>query len=167
VAVVARAAETGSTASAGYALAALSLGSAAGGLIWGRRQHTHPYRRQLLTLLAALAVGTAAAGLAPTLPALAAVLALAGLAVAPIFVVAYLAADLITAQDTRTEATTWVATASNLGGALGAAGAGYLVDQTSAQTALLLAAATMALAAAALSALRSRTPASGTVLTPR
>ncbi len=150
VAATAWAAETGSAASAGYLLAALSVGSAAGGLIWGHVQHRHHYFAQLITLLAALAVGTAAAGFAPSLPVLAAMLALAGLAVTPIFVVAYLAADLLTAQSARTEATTWVATASNPGIALGAACAGYLVDRTSPQTALLVTGATMAFAAATL-----------------
>ena len=81
-------------------------------------------------------------------------LTLAGLAVTPIFLVAYLAADLLTAQSARTEATTWVATASNPGIA-GAACAGYLVDRTSPQTALLVTGATMAFAAATLWAMHA------------
>jgi hypothetical protein len=67
-----------------------------------------------------MAVGTAAAGFAPSLPVLAAVLALAGLTVAPIFIMADPAANLLTAETARTEASTWDATASNLGIALAA-----------------------------------------------
>ena len=156
LAVAARATSAGHPAAAGYLLATLSVGSAAGGLLWGRLRHSRPYFRQLLALLTVLATGTAVAGLVPTLPALGAVLALTGLAVAPCFVVAYLAADLLTDPDMRTEATTWVATASNLGGAAGAAAAGYVIDRTSADIALLSAGAALAVFAAALAALRVR-----------
>lgn len=143
LAVAARATQGGHPAAAGYLLAALSVGSAAGGLLWGRYQHRHSYARQLLALLVALATGTVVAGVAPNLPALAVVLAVTGFAVAPIFVVAYLAADQSAAPTMRTEATTWVATASNLGGSAGAAAVGFLIDRTSPTTALLLAGASL------------------------
>jgi len=165
LAVVARAAGSGNPGAAGYLLAALSVGSAAGGLLWGRLQHRRSHQVQLVGLLVALATATWLAALVPGLLALGVVLGLTGLAVAPVYIVAYLAADLISQPGTRTEATTWVATASNLGGAAGAGVAGYLIDKTSPRTTTLVAGvifalATLALttgtAAAKLAALRGR-----------
>ncbi len=151
--VVARATQTGRPATAGYLLGALSLGSVVGGLLWGRRLHPRTHTAQIQGLLPVLAGGAVLSALVEPLPAFGAVLCLTGLAVAPIYVVAYLAADRLTAPDVRTEATTWVATASNLGAAAGAGIGGYLIDQTSARTALLSAGAGLALASLALAAL--------------
>lgn len=145
VAVVARVTEFGDPSLAGPVLAALSLGSVVGGLAWGRRPHTRSHVQQLLGLLALLAAGTGLAGAAPGLLVLTAALALTGTAVAPLFVVAYVAADGLVPGHQRTEATTWVATASNLGGAVGVSGSGFLVDGVSARTTLLLAAVTLSL----------------------
>lgn len=146
----------GTSAAAGYLLAALSVGSAAGGLLWGRNQHRHSYACQLLALLVALAAGTLVPGVAPNLRVLAAVLAATGFAIAPIFVVAYLAADQSAGPIMRTEATTWVATASNLVGSAGAASAGFLVDQTSPTTTLLLTGASLTMSALALAVPQGR-----------
>jgi predicted MFS family arabinose efflux permease len=121
--------------------------------------HRRPYGHQLLALLTALALATLVAGWITTLPALAVVLAVAGLAVAPTYVVAYLAADLSSVPDMRTEATTWIATASNLGGAAGAAVARYLIDRTSAATALSGAGTALALAVLVLAGLHVLHPA--------
>jgi len=161
LAVVARAAESGNLGVAGYLLAALSVGSATGGLLWGRLQHRRTHQVQLVRLLLALAAGTLLAALAPGLLALGVVLGLIGLAVAPVYVVAYLAADLLSQPGTRTEATTWVATASNLGGAAGAAVAGYLIDQTSPRTTTLIAGVVLALATLALTSSTARAQACG------
>lgn len=150
LAVVARAAQSGNPGAAGYLLSALSVGSVAGGLLWGRVQHRRSHQVQLVGLLVALAAATLLAALVPGLLALGVVLGLTGLAVAPVYVVAYLAADLLSQPRTRTEATTWVATASNLGGAAGAAVAGYLIDQTSPRTTTLIASVVLALATLAL-----------------
>lgn len=133
VAVVARPTEAGSPAAAGYLLAVLSIGSAAGGLLWGRRRHQPATTGQLLAVMSALGVGTAAAGFVPSLPGLAVVLALTGAAVAPAFVVAYVLADRLVDDNVRTETSTWVATAGNVGGAAGAAFAGLLIEHVSAQ----------------------------------
>ena len=157
LAVVARATDSGNPGTAGYLLAALSVGSATGGLLWGRLPHRRRHEVQLVGLLAALAVATLLAALTPDLFALAVVLGLTGLAVAPVYVVAYLAADLLSQPTQRTEATTWVATASNLGGAAGAAFAGLLIDQTSPHTTVLVAGTTLALAALALARRTART----------
>ncbi len=138
VAVAARAAEAGNPALAGYLLALLSLGSAAGGLAWGRMHHDRRASTQLLALMGVLGVGTVAAGVAPSLPTLGLALALTGAVVAPAFVVAYVLADHMVEQRMRTEATTWVSTASNLGGAAGAATAGVVVEHLDAQAAFVV-----------------------------
>lgn len=151
LAVAAVAARTGHPAATGFLLAGMSVGSAAGGLLWGRRDHHQPHTRQLLALLVALAVGLALAGLVSGhLVALAVALAGLGLAVAPVFVVAYVAADQLSQPAMRTEATSWVATAFNTGVAFGAAGGGLLVDGAGPATVLLLAGAGLALSAVTL-----------------
>jgi predicted MFS family arabinose efflux permease len=52
------------------------------------------------------------------------VLAFAGVAVAPLFVVSYLASDDVTPAQQRTQASTWINTANNLGSSAGASIAG-------------------------------------------
>lgn len=93
VAVVARAQEVGQPSTAGHLLAALSVGSAIGGLIWGSLRHHHRTSTQLGTLATIMALGSVAAAIAPSLPWLGLVLALTGMVNAPMLIVAYLAAD--------------------------------------------------------------------------
>jgi predicted MFS family arabinose efflux permease len=57
------------------------------------------------------------------------VLAFAGVAVAPLFVVSYLASDDVTPAQQRTEASTWINTANNLGSSAGASVAGLGIDR--------------------------------------
>lgn len=105
IGVVARATQAGSPAAAGYLLAVLSVGSAADGLLWGRLRHQPTTAGQLIAVMAVLGLGTAAAGLVPSLPALAVVLALTGAAIAPAFVVAFVLADRLVDDNVRTETT--------------------------------------------------------------
>ena len=114
--LVAVAQRAGRPGAAGPLEAALAAGSVLGGLWWARRGHTR--RRSLhLTLLTALlaaglvAAATFAAGLIP----LGVGLGLTGMALAPLFVVAYLAADDFVEPARRTEAGTWVNVAANAG----------------------------------------------------
>lgn len=137
VAVAARAEDFGTIEAAGPLLAALSVGSIVGGFAWGARRHRHTPPVQLLGLVAAMGVGAAIAGLAPNLVALGAALALAGAFVAPVFVVAYSMVDDLVEADVRTEASTWIASASNIGGSAGAVSAGIIVERASAQAAFL------------------------------
>jgi MFS family permease len=143
VAVAARAEQAGRPAAAGYLLAALSIGSAAGGLAWGRREHRGAAATQLRWLIGAMALALSAAWAAPTLPLLGLLLAALGTAVAPAFVVAYLAADALVPQERRTEASTWINTANNMGVALGAAGAGLIADHATPATPMAAGAATL------------------------
>lgn len=154
VAVFARASTDGQPGAAGYVLAALSVGSAIGGLLWGHLAHRGRRSIYLGVLVACLALGQTAAALVPSLQLFGSALALTGLVVAPVFVVAYLAADDLSPPGSRTEATTWVVTSANLGTALGAAGAGLVIERGGTAPALLAGAAVLAATAAVTSTCR-------------
>jgi predicted MFS family arabinose efflux permease len=120
----------GKPGAAGFVEAGIGLGSVVGGLLWGRRKHTRSHETHLAGLIGLLAAGLLAASLASHLVVLGVVMAVAGLAVAPLFVVSYMAADEITPPDQRTEASTWINTANNLGSAAGASLVGVLIDRS-------------------------------------
>jgi predicted MFS family arabinose efflux permease len=119
----------GRPGAAGFVEAGIGLGSVVGGLLWGRRKHTRSHETHLAGLIGVLAVGLLLASLATHLVVLGVVMGLAGVAVAPLFVVSYLAADDLTPPDQRTEASTWINTANNLGSAAGASLTGLLIDR--------------------------------------
>ncbi|MGF7234000.1 MAG: MFS transporter [Frankia sp.] len=144
VGVTARAEAAGATAQAGYLLAMLSAGSAVGGMAWGRRDHRGSFSGQVAALLAAFAAGCTGAAFAPDLIVVGADLFLAGLVVAPAFIATYLAVERRAAAARRTEASSWVSTAHNLGQALGASVAGLVVDARGARVALFAAAVPVA-----------------------
>lgn len=137
VAVTGRATEVGSATTAGLLLTVMSVASAAGGLLWGRLRHRHDPAVQLAGLLVTLAAGSVAAGLLPSLLAAAVPLALAGLATSPVFVVTYLLADDLVPAAAHVEASTWLTTTHNVGGSVGAAAAGVLVDRHGAPSAFV------------------------------
>jgi predicted MFS family arabinose efflux permease len=114
---------------AGYLEAGIGLGSVIGGLAWGRRNHTRSRSQHLAGLIGVLAAGLLAASLTSNLIVLGVVMAFAGVAVAPLFVVSYLASDDLTPAHQRTEASTWINTANNLGSAAGASLAGLAIDR--------------------------------------
>jgi predicted MFS family arabinose efflux permease len=100
-------------------------------------------------LLSATATGS--------LPALGLIMALGGAAVAPLYVVAYLAADDLAPDGRGTEAGTWVNVAANAGSAAGSAAAGLLVQSSGPAPAFFTAGLVLAAAALlnAVPALRS------------
>lgn len=156
VAILARTQQEGHPNLAGYLIAALSVGSACGGLLWGHLRHHRSVSTQLVTLVAIMTVGTAAAALAPSLPLLAVALAVTGAVSAPAFIVSFVAADDLVPESGRTEATTWVATSTNAGVALGAAGAGVISDSINPDTALLAGATALGLTTIFIFATRTR-----------
>lgn len=156
LAVAARAQDAGRPGAAGVLFGVLAVGSVAGGLLWGHLRHHRRASVQLTALIAAMAVGTAAAGLTRGMLPLAAVLFIAGSVTAPVFTVAYLAADDLVAASGRTEAMTWVNTANNVGIATGAAAAGVIVDRVSADGALLAGALVLAVTAVVVRAASHR-----------
>ncbi|TFC15247.1 MFS transporter [Cryobacterium algoritolerans] len=125
----------GSTAEAGIVLAVFAAGSAVGGLVYGALRIVSSATRQLLVIAGLFVVGIAAAGLATSTPVLGLLIALAGLCLSPIMIVAYVAASAFGRGGRDTEATTWVNTAHNVGAAAGSALAGVLIEARGAEDA--------------------------------
>ena len=152
----------GRPGAAGWLEAAAALGGVTGGLLWARRRHRHnrtAHLAGLLTVQAAAALLSATA--TGSLPALGLIMVFGGAAVAPLYVVAYLAADDLAPDGRGTEAGTWVNVAANAGSAAGSAAAGLLVQSSGPGPAfltagLVLAAAALLNAAPALRSARSR-----------
>jgi len=116
-------------ASVAWVLAALSAGSAVGGMLNGAVDWRTPARTRLALLTLGLGLALLGAGFAPGLVTLALVMAGAGLFVAPAMTTAYLIADEAVAPEARTQAGAWVNTAVNAGSTGGTALAGALAGQ--------------------------------------
>ncbi|MEV5199844.1 MFS transporter [Streptomyces sp. NPDC053720] len=112
-----------------WVLAALSAGSAVGGIAYGAVSWRASNRVRLPLLAAGLGVAVVGAGLSPDVYVLAALAALAGLFIAPALTTAYLIADESVGAGSRTQAGAWVNTAVNAGSSAGAAAVGLLVDR--------------------------------------
>lgn len=112
-----------------WVLAALSAGSAVGGLAYGAVSWRASNRARLPLLAAGLGAAVVGAGLSPSVYVLAALAAVAGLFVAPALTTAYLIADESVGAGSRTQAGAWVNTAVNAGSSVGAAAVGLLVDR--------------------------------------
>ena len=110
-----------------WTLAALSAGSAVGGLANGAVHWRVPAPVRLPLTVAGLGVALLGAGFAPGLGTLAVALAAAGFFVSPTLTTAYLIADDAAAPEARVRAGAWVNTGVNAGGTAGAAVAGLLV----------------------------------------
>ncbi len=148
----------GRAGAAGFVEAAIGLGSVIGGLTWARRTHTRSHWHHLTGLIALLALGFVAASLATNLIVLGVVMAVGGLAVAPLFVVSYLAADDLTPPHQRTEASTWINTGNNLGSSAGSSLAGLAIDRTTPSHGFLAAGLLLAVLALVSFALRAPSP---------
>ncbi|MFC8671012.1 MFS transporter [Streptomyces sp. NPDC057199] len=112
-----------------WIFAALSAGSAVGGLLYGAVDWRTGARVRLPVLTAGLGLALAVAGLAPGLGTLAGAAVCAGFFVAPALTTAYLVADESAAPGARVQAGAWVNTAVNAGISAGAAAAGLLVGR--------------------------------------
>ncbi|MFA3874747.1 MFS transporter [Streptomyces sp. MMCC 100] len=112
-----------------WALAALSVGSAVGGLVNGAVAWSSPTRARLPFFAAGLGLCLVAAGLTPGLGTLIPAVMCAGLFVAPALTTAYLIADESAAPGFRVRAGTWCNTAVNAGSSAGAAAVGLLVER--------------------------------------
>ncbi len=118
-------------ASVAWVLAALSAGSAVGGLLNGAVAWRRPARVRLALLALGLGLALLGAGLAPGLGSLTLALTLAGVFVSPALTTAYLIADEAVTPEVRVRAGAWVNTATNAGSTIGAAGAGVLAGHLS------------------------------------
>jgi predicted MFS family arabinose efflux permease len=157
VAVTAAAKTLASTTAAAPLLALWGVGSFAGGLLAGRLGGGARTATGLALVLGALTAGhLALIPAAGSLPALGAVLLIAGAAIAPTEATLYAMVDHAAPAGTITEAFAWLATAIAVGGAVGAASAGTLADRAGPSAAFALAGGAGALAVVT-TMLRSRT----------
>ena len=141
VAVPAAADAAGSPSAAGWLLGIWGLGSFIGGMLGGPRRARRPTACDgCASLLVVLAVGHALLALPVGLFALAALLLLAGGAIAPSFGLAYGLVDTAAPEGTVTEAFTWLTTGIAAGLAGGSAVAGVLAEGPGAGAGFLLAA---------------------------
>ncbi|WP_462418261.1 MFS transporter [Kytococcus sp. Marseille-QA3725] len=135
----------------------LGIGAVLGGLSWGHRRPAWSARRSVITLVlfwsATVAVVRVLGISALSLP----LLTMAGAASAPVWVLAYGAADRAVDESERTEASTWATTTANLGSSAGTALTGGFVATAGTLSPLAAAAAVaVATAGATLTWPRSR-----------
>jgi predicted MFS family arabinose efflux permease len=127
VAITGYAEARGTTASAGWLIAAQAVGALIGGLSYARVRPTS--RRPPLTAIAgAMAVAYLPLLLQPGPVAMAVLLVLSGLGLPVLLTVAFLTVDRVAPAGTAAEAFAWVATAFAIGSAGGAAVTGLLID---------------------------------------
>jgi predicted MFS family arabinose efflux permease len=147
VAVVAAAKTLDSTTAAAPLLALWGVGSFVGGLLAARLGGGARTAAGLALVLGALTAGhLALIPAAGSVVALGGVLLLAGSTIAPTEATIYAMVDRATPAATMTEAFAWLATAMAVGGAVGAASAGLLVDRAGPTAGFALAAGGGALA---------------------
>jgi MFS family permease len=116
-------------AAVAWIVAALSAGSALGGLGYGAVNWRIPARRRLVLLATALVVILAPAALSPSLPVLAALIALAGVVISPALATAYLLASALASPRARARAGNWVNSGYNAGSSAGEVLAGQLIGR--------------------------------------
>jgi MFS family permease len=109
--------------------AALSAGSALGGLGYGAVPWRAPARRRLALLAAGLVVVLLPAALSPSLLMLALLIALAGVLVSPALATAYVLADSLASPQARNRAGNWVNSGYNAGSSAGALLSGQMVGR--------------------------------------
>ncbi|MGW4852186.1 MFS transporter, partial [Streptomyces sp. NPDC004288] len=112
-----------------WAMAALSAGSAVGGLVHGAVPWRVPTAVRLSVLSLCLGTVLASAGLSPHPYAMVGWVALGGLFLAPAITSAYLLADESAGEGGRTRAGAWVGTGFKAGTTVATAGAGLLVGR--------------------------------------
>jgi predicted MFS family arabinose efflux permease len=153
VTITARAVDGHHPGAAGYILAALSLGSALGGLAWGKLRHRSRTSTQMTCLLVAMTGGIALSAITPGLLLAGIVLALTGTVLAPSAVLSYLSAERLAGPGA--EASTWINTAWNAGVAAGFALTGLAVGRAGTTVPMLAGAAVLLVAALAVLARRA------------
>lgn len=149
VAVPAFAAARGEAPAAGILLAALAVGSMAGGIVYGSRARGGSLADRYVALSAASALLVLPLAFADSILTLGVLMVVAGVLVAPVSSVAFGLLDHVAPAGTATEATSWLITAYQLGLAAGTPIAGLLVDHVG-TTAAFLAAFGLAVLSAAV-----------------
>ena len=129
---------------AGVLLATWSLGSAAGGLIYGALPRRPPLGRVHLAVSALLPLGLLPLAAAPSVAVMAVLVIPAGASIAPLLATRNELVGWVAPPGARTEAYTWPVTAFVGGIAIGSALAGAIVEAESWRLAFLVAAAAAA-----------------------
>lgn len=147
VGVTAAAKALGSTVAAAPVLGLWGFGSFLGGIVATRLGGGAKHSSGLMLLLATLAVAHGGLAVATgSVPAIGAVIVLAGATIAPTVASVYAMVDRVAPAGNRTEAFSWLLTSSSTGEALGAAAAGALAQSAGAPAAFALAGAAGAVA---------------------
>lgn len=150
VGVTAFAREKGSPNAAGLLLALWAIGSMGGGLWYGSREWRNPAGRRFQEVSWVMAAAFVPALLAPSVWSLAPLMAIAGLAIAPMASLIYTLCGELAPAGMVTESFTWLNTAFPIGIGAGAALAGIVADGPGARAAIALACVGPALAALAV-----------------
>ncbi|HEX2413013.1 MAG TPA: MFS transporter [Solirubrobacteraceae bacterium] len=129
----------GAAATAGILLALWSVGSAAGGLVYGALPNRPPLNRVHLVVTALLPIGLLPLAAAPSVPVMALLVIPAGMFIAPLLATRNELVGWVAPEGARTEAYTWPVTAFVGGIAVGSAVAGMIVEAASWRTAFVVA----------------------------
>ncbi|WP_449385956.1 MFS transporter [Cellulomonas soli] len=163
VSTVAFAEEQGAKGSAGVILAVFAFGSMLSGLAYGARHWVRPLWQRFALGMVALAVGASLFVLVNSLGALAAVMFVTGIAIAPTLVNGNALVQDLVAPARLTEGLTWVGTSLGVGVSVGSSVAGSRIDADGSHAGFLVvvaaAAAAVVATLVALPTLRPRRPA--------
>lgn len=149
IGTTAYAAEADNPALAGLLLGIMSIGSAAGGLVYGSRSWRLPLARQFPLMLGVMGLGVAPLALLASAPAFALWCLAAGVAMAPALIMQSMLVARISLPQHSTEAFTWSSTGLLAGVGLGLTLGGVLLEYAR-SPAVFAAAAGLSLAAGAL-----------------
>jgi MFS family permease len=130
---------SGEAATAGVLLAIWSLGSAAGGLIYGALPNRPPLNRVHFMVAALLPLGLLPMALAPSVAVMALLVIPAGMFIAPLLATRNELVGWVAPDGARTEAYTWPVTAFVGGIAIGSGIAGAIVEGPGWRTAFVVA----------------------------
>ena len=128
----------GARAAAGILLSTLALGSLAGGIVFGTRTTTRSAVRRMKWGLLLCGVAIVPLFAAPSLAAMAALMGLSGMPIAPTFAAQYLLLDAFAVPGAATETFAWNSTCTFAGGAIGNAVGGALIAASSYRASLAL-----------------------------
>lgn len=114
---------------AGIALGLFAGGSALGGLVFGAVNLRLTPGAQLVMVTSGLVLFSSTTSIFANAVMICISITVAGLFFSPVMIVAYFAANEFGGGGRQTQATTWVNTSHNIGGAAGSAVAGFLIQQ--------------------------------------